>query len=105
MVDSIDTDVVIVGAGPAALFPVFELGLLDIRSHLIDILPRAGGECAELYAEKPIYDIPGHPMVTGAGLVDNLLAQIEPFRPTFHFDQLVTELEPLGTPEAPKFRV
>lgn len=105
MVDNIETDVVIVGAGPSALFTVFELGLLDIRCHLIDILPRAGGQCSELYPEKPIYDIPGHPMVTGAGLVDNLLAQIEPFRPTFHFDQLVTELETLGTAEAPKFRV
>ncbi len=105
MVDTIETDVVIVGAGPSALFTVFELGLLDIRSHLIDVLPRAGGQCSELYPEKPIYDIPGHTTITGAGLIDNLLAQIEPFRPTFHFDQLVTELETLGTPEAPKFRV
>ncbi len=105
MVDNIDTDVVFVGAGPSALFTVFELGLLDIRCHLIDILPRAGGQCSELYPEKPIYDIPGHPMVTGAGLIDNLVAQIEPFHPTFHFDQLVTELESLGKPEAPLFRL
>ena len=105
MSEIIETDVVIVGAGPAGLFAVFELGLHDIRSHLIDILPRAGGQCSELYPEKPIYDIPGHPMITGAGLIDNLLAQIEPFRPTFHFDQLVTELETLGTAEAPAFRV
>ncbi len=105
MVDNIETDVVIVGAGPSALFTVFELGLLDIKAHLIDILPRAGGQCSELYPEKPIYDIPGHPTITGAGLIDNLLAQIEPFRPTFHFNQLVTELETLGTPEAPTFRV
>ena len=99
MVDNIETDVVIVGAGPSALFTVFELGLLDIKAHLIDILPRAGGQCSELYPEKPIYDIPGYPTITGAGLIDNLLAQIEPFHPTFHFNQLVTELETLGTPE------
>jgi thioredoxin reductase (NADPH) len=105
MVDNIETDVVIVGAGPSALFTVFELGLLDIKAHLIDILPRAGGQCSELYPEKPIYDIPGHPMITGAGLIDNLLAQIEPFRPTFHFNQLVSEIETLGTPAAPAFRV
>ena len=68
--DVIETDVVIVGAGPVGLFAVFELGLLDIRCHLIDILPKAGGQCAELYPEKPIYDIPGYPSVTGQGLVD-----------------------------------
>ena len=85
MSDTITTDVVIVGAGPAGLFAVFELGLLDIRAHLIDILPRAGGQCSELYPEKPIYDIPGFPIVTGQGLVDNLIKQIEPFHPTYHF--------------------
>ncbi len=105
MEESIKTDVVIVGAGPTGLFAVFELGLLDIKSHLVDILPRAGGQCAELYPEKPIYDIPGHPMVTGQGLVENLLAQIEPFHPTFHFEQMVTHLEVLGTSQAPAFRV
>jgi thioredoxin reductase (NADPH) len=84
---------------------VFELGLLDIKSHLIDILPRAGGQCAELYPEKPIYDVPGHPMVTGQGLVENLLAQIEPFHPTFHFEQMVTHIDVLGTSQAPAFRV
>ena len=105
MEDTIKTDVVIVGAGPAGLFAVFELGLLDIKSHLIDILPRAGGQCAELYPEKPIYDVPGHPMITGQGLVDNLLAQIEPFHPTFHFEQMVTHLEVIGTKEAPAFRI
>ena len=105
MSDTIHTDVVIVGAGPAGLFAVFELGLLDIKAHLIDILPRAGGQCSELYPEKPIYDIPGFPMVTGQGLVDNLLQQIEPFRPTFHFGEMVEALETLGTPEHPKFRV
>ena len=105
MSDTITTDVVIVGAGPAGLFAVFELGLLDIRAHLIDILPRAGGQCSELYPEKPIYDIPGYPIVTGQGLVDNLMKQIEPFHPTFHFGEMVESLEKLGTAEHPSFRV
>ena len=65
MTDVITTDVAIVGAGPAGLFAVFELGLLDIKTHLIDILPKIGGQCAELYPEKPIYDIPGFPVVSG----------------------------------------
>jgi len=84
---------------------VFELGLLDIRSHLIDILPRAGGQCSELYPEKPIYDIPGLPVVTGQELTDNLLKQIEPFHPTFHFNEMVQTLESTGTPEKPSFKV
>ncbi len=105
MTDIIATDVVIVGAGPAGLFAVFELGLLDIKAHLIDILPRAGGQCSELYPEKPIYDIPGFPIVTGQGLVDNLMKQIEPFHPTFHFGEMVEAVETLGTPERPAFRV
>jgi thioredoxin reductase (NADPH) len=105
MSDSIETDVVIVGAGPVGLFAVFELGLLDIRCHLVDILTKPGGQCAELYPEKPIYDIPGYPIVTGQGLVDNLMHQIEPFRPTFHYGEMVEALEVLGTPEKPAFRV
>jgi thioredoxin reductase (NADPH) len=105
MSDVIETDVVIVGAGPIGLFAVFELGLLDIRAHLVDILPKIGGQCAELYPEKPIYDIPGFPIVTGQGLVDNLLRQIEPFRPTFHLNEMVEAMETLGTAEAPRFRV
>ena len=105
MTDNIETDVVVIGAGPVGLFAVFELGLLDIKCHLIDILPKVGGQCAELYPEKPIYDIPGFPMVTGQGLVDNLLAQIEPFHPTFHLNEMVESVEPIGTPEAPLFRV
>src|SRR5215212_8943808 len=105
MMDNIETDVVIIGAGPVGLFAVFELGLLDIKAHLVDILPKVGGQCAELYPEKPIYDIPGFPMITGQGLVDNLMAQIEPFHPTFHLGDMVEGLESLGTPEAPRFRI
>jgi thioredoxin reductase (NADPH) len=103
--DVVETDVVIVGAGPVGLFAVFELGLLDIKAHLIDILPKIGGQCAELYPEKPIYDIPGFPLITGQGLVDNLMQQIEPFNPTFHLNEMVEALETLGTAEAPKFRL
>jgi thioredoxin reductase (NADPH) len=87
------------------LFAVFELGLLDIKCHLIDILPKVGGQCAELYPEKPIYDIPGFPVITGQGLVDNLMSQIEPFHPTFHLGEMVESVETLGTPEAPRFTV
>ena len=105
MTDRIETDVVIIGAGPVGLFAVFELGLLDIKAHLVDILPKIGGQCAELYPEKPIYDIPGFPVVTGQGLVDNLLKQIEPFGPTFHLGRQVDGLEVTGTPEAPSFRL
>jgi thioredoxin reductase (NADPH) len=105
MSETIKTDVVIVGAGPVGLFAVFELGLLDIKCHLIDILPKPGGQCAELYPEKPIYDIPGHPLVTGQELVDRLLQQIEPFHPTFHHGEMVEALQVLGTPEAPLFNV
>ncbi len=88
----IETDVVVIGAGPVGLFAVFELGLLDIRCHLIDILDRAGGQCAELYPEKPIYDIPALPIVTGQELVDKLMEQIKPFSPQFHFSQRVDQL-------------
>jgi thioredoxin reductase (NADPH) len=98
----IQTDAVIIGAGPCGLFAVFELGLLDIRCHLIDILDRAGGQCAELYPEKPIYDIPALPVVSGQELTDKLLEQIAPFKPTFHFQQMVESLE--KTP-AGKWRV
>ncbi|MCA0425322.1 MAG: NAD(P)/FAD-dependent oxidoreductase [Proteobacteria bacterium] len=101
----ISTDCLIIGAGPVGLFAVFELGLLDIRAHLIDILGKPGGQCAELYPEKPIYDIPGFPVVTGQGLTDNLMQQIAPFHPTFHHNEMVTAVEPIGTAEAPLFRV
>jgi thioredoxin reductase (NADPH) len=102
---TISTDALIVGAGPCGLFTVFELGLLDIKCHLVDILPKIGGQCAELYPEKPIYDIPGFPVVTGQGLVDNLMKQIEPFGAEFHLNQQVEKVESLGTEEAPLFRV
>jgi thioredoxin reductase (NADPH) len=105
MTETIKTDALIVGAGPVGLFAVFELGLLDIKCHLIDILPKIGGQCAELYPEKPIYDIPGFPIVTGQGLIDNLMKQIEPFGATFHLGQMVEGLESIGPAEAPLFRV
>ncbi len=93
MTDIIKTDVIIVGAGPVGLFAVFELGLLDMKAHLIDILDRPGGQCTELYPEKPIYDIPGYPTINGQELTDNLMEQIKPFGPTFHLSQMVTNLE------------
>ena len=89
------TDVIIVGAGPVGLFAVFELGLLDMKAHLVDILDKPGGQCAELYPEKPIYDIPGFPIVTGQELTDNLMKQIEPFGPTFHLNQMAASLDKL----------
>src|SRR5882724_9662004 len=91
----IETDAVIIGAGPVGLFAVFELGLVDIKAHVIDILDKPGGQCAELYPEKPIYDIPGLPIVTGQGLTDQLMAQIRPFGATFHLGQRVDELAKL----------
>ena len=86
----IETDAVIIGAGPVGLFQVFELGLLEIKSHVIDSLLSVGGQCVELYPDKPIYDIPAVPVCTGQELTDNLLKQIEPFGPTFHLNQEVT---------------
>jgi thioredoxin reductase (NADPH) len=89
----IEADAVIIGAGPVGLFAVFELGLLDIKAHVIDILDKPGGQCAELYPEKPIYDIPGLPIVTGQELTDRLMQQIKPFAPAFHLGQRVDALE------------
>lgn len=86
----IEADAVIIGAGPVGLFQVFELGLLEIKAHVIDSLPVVGGQCVELYPDKPIYDIPAVPVCTGQELTDNLLKQIEPFEPTFHLGQEVT---------------
>ena len=89
----IETDAVIVGAGPVGLFQVFELGLLEIKAHIIDSLAYPGGQCIELYPDKPIYDIPAVPMCTGKELTDNLLKQIEPFGATFHLGQEVTVVQ------------
>jgi len=90
---AVSTDVIIIGAGPVGLFAVFELGLLDMKCHLVDILDKPGGQCAELYPEKPIYDIPGLPVVTGQELTDRLLEQCRPFAPQFHLNQMAEKLE------------
>jgi thioredoxin reductase (NADPH) len=86
------TDVIVIGAGPIGLFAVFELGLLDMKCHLIDILDKPGGQCAELYPEKPIYDIPGYPVISGQELTERLIEQIAPFHPTFHLNEMATAL-------------
>jgi len=91
----IETDAVIIGAGPCGLFTVFEMGLLDMKCHLVDILDRPGGQCAELYPEKPIYDIPAYPTITGQELTDRLMDQIAPFNPVFHFSQMAESLDKL----------
>ena len=93
---AVTTDVVIVGAGPVGLFQVFELGLQDLRAHVIDSLPVAGGQCIELYADKPIYDIPGTPVCTGRELIERLGRQIAPFDAQFHLSQVVDAVEPLA---------
>jgi len=90
---TIDTDVVIIGAGPSGLFQVFELGLLDIHAHVVDSLPQVGGQCAELYPDKPIYDIPAMPVCGAQELVDRLMEQIAPFKADFHLGQTVTSLQ------------
>ncbi|MBP6777626.1 MAG: NAD(P)/FAD-dependent oxidoreductase [Piscinibacter sp.] len=89
----IETDAVIVGAGPVGLFQVFELGLLEIKAHVIDSLAYPGGQCIELYPDKPIYDIPAVPVCTGRELTENLLKQIDPFEATFHYGQEVTVVQ------------
>src|SRR5262245_11675200 len=96
--EPIKTDVLIIGAGPCGLFAVFELGLLDMKTHLVDILDKVGGQCAELYPEKPIYDIPAVPFITGAGLTDALMAQIKPFGATFHLGEMIETIEKIGDP-------
>jgi len=88
----ITTDALVIGAGPAGLFQTFELGLLDIRAHVVDALPYVGGQCIELYPDKPIYDIPSVTVCTGRELVANLQRQAAPFAPTFHLEQEVTAL-------------
>ncbi|MBC5767760.1 NAD(P)/FAD-dependent oxidoreductase [Ramlibacter sp. GTP1] len=88
-----ETDALVVGAGPVGLFQVFQLGLQEIRAHVVDSLPYAGGQCVELYGDKPIYDIPGISVATGRELTERLLQQVEPFSPTLHFNQVVSEVE------------
>lgn len=87
------TDIVIVGAGPVGLFAVFELGLLDLKCVVVDILDKVGGQCAELYPDKPIYDIPAVPMILGGELVEKLMEQIKPFKPEFQLNQMITIIE------------
>jgi len=88
----ITTDICIIGAGPVGLFAVFEAGLLKMRCHLIDVLPQVGGQLSEIYPQKPIYDIPGFPVINAQELVDGLIKQIEPFKPTFSLGERVDEL-------------
>jgi thioredoxin reductase (NADPH) len=90
---TIKSDVVIIGAGPSGLFQVFELGLLDIRAHVVDSLSQVGGQCSELYPDKPIYDIPALPVCGAQELIDRLMEQIAPFKPDFHLGQTVTMLK------------
>src|SRR5205823_8138266 len=85
-------DVAIIGAGPVGLFMVFECGMLELRCHLFDALPAAGGQCAALYPEKPIYDIPGYPRIEAAELVERLSEQAGPFAPVYHLSHAVTRL-------------
>ena len=92
--DIIKTDALIIGAGPCGIFQVFELGLLGVKCHILDSLPVVGGQCAELYPDKPIYDIPGIPECSGEELIAALMKQIEPFGATFHLGEEVLELEP-----------
>lgn len=87
------TDVIIIGAGPCGLFAVFELGLLGLSAHVVDILDKPGGQCAELYPEKPIYDIPAWPVISGQDLTNRLMEQIAPFSPTFHFGEMAANLD------------
>lgn len=93
----ITTDIAIIGAGPVALFAIFEAGLLKMRCHLIDYLPQVGGQLTEIYPKKPIYDIPGYPSVLAQELVDNLLKQAEPFKPTFTLGERVEKLDKIAT--------
>jgi thioredoxin reductase (NADPH) len=91
--EAIETDSVIVGAGPVGLFQVFELGLVEIKAHVVDSLPRIGGQCMELYPDKPIYDIPAVPVCSGRELVESLLKQIAPLKATFHLGQTVSSVQ------------
>jgi thioredoxin reductase (NADPH) len=89
----IETDIIIIGAGPVGLFTVFEAGLLKLRCHLIDSLPQPGGQCAEIYPKKPIYDIPGFPSILAGDLVENLMKQAAPFKPGFTLGEAAVSIE------------
>ena len=89
----IETDILIIGAGPCGLFTVFEAGLLKLRCHLVDVLPVPGGQCTEIYPKKPIYDIPGYPSILAGELIDNLMEQIAPFKPGFTLGERAEKLE------------
>lgn len=91
-----NSDVVIIGAGPVGLFAVFQAGMLGMKCHVIDSLEMTGGQCSALYPEKPIYDIPAYPSITGEELIEQLREQIKPFNPTFHLNQQVIKLEEEG---------
>lgn len=91
----IETDIIIIGAGPVGLFTVFEAGLLKLKCHLIDSLPQPGGQCSEIYPKKPIYDIPGFPSILAGQLIDNLMEQAAPFKPGFTLGEAATEIEKL----------
>ncbi|TAL89783.1 MAG: NAD(P)/FAD-dependent oxidoreductase, partial [Rhodanobacter sp.] len=95
--ESICTDAVIVGAGPVGLFQVFELGLLGLSAHVIDSMPQIGGQCIELYPDKPIYDIPAVPVCSGRELIERLQEQIKPFAPQFHLDETVRSVRRMDT--------
>jgi thioredoxin reductase (NADPH) len=96
MATPIDTDALVIGAGPVGLFQAFQLGLQGIACHIVDALPHAGGQCAELYADKPLYDIPGIPVCTGRELVARLQQQVLPFKPAMHLGQSVESLQAMG---------
>ena len=87
------TDIAIIGAGPVGLFAIFEAGMLKMKCHVIDALDFVGGQCAALYPEKPIYDIPAHPVISAAQLISNLEEQASPFSPVYHLGQQVIKLE------------
>jgi thioredoxin reductase (NADPH) len=93
MTASLETDIVVIGAGPVGLFAVFQCGMLNMRCHVVDALDTIGGQCTALYPEKPIYDIPAWPSITGQGLIDQLTAQAAPFKPTYHLGQQVKEVQ------------
>ena len=91
----INTDILIIGAGPTGLFTVFEAGLLKMKCHILDSLTQPGGQCIELYPKKPIYDIPGYPEIIAGDLIENLLEQIKPFQPSYTLGETALNLDKL----------